>query len=366
MQDVGVMATLKHFPGHGDTSEDSHVTLPVLPYDFSAIQALELIPFQSGIDAGVEAVMVGHLWLPAIDPEPNRPASLSPIVVTDILREYLGFDGIIMTDAMDMDAIDTNFGVTESTIMAVEAGIDFITTGPHMGMRTTEASINAVIEAVRSGRIAESQIDASVNRIISAKLRYGLLHWQPLDPATTVQRIENADGGAIIDELFASGVTLVYDAEKQLPFNDQSNVLIAFPSHRQIVARSCRVASPDVKMFGFSNFPTIAEIQTLEQAVRSSDSVIVFTQNAINKPEQAALVNALPAEKTVIVAYWSPYDLNVFNRRPAAYMTTYSPHDEGIEVACGVLFGHLNARGKLPVNLANDLLAASGSGLPIR
>ncbi|MEO1443219.1 MAG: glycoside hydrolase family 3 protein, partial [Chloroflexota bacterium] len=343
MQDVGMMATLKHFPGHGDTSDDSHVTLPVLPYDFGAIQSLELIPFQSGIEAGVEAVMVGHLWLPAIDPEPNRPASLSPIVVTDILRDYMGFDGIIMTDAMDMDAIDTYYGSTEAAVMAVEAGVDLITTGPHMGLRTTEASIEAVVQAVREGRIPQASIDASASRIVSSKLRYGVLDWQPLDPATTMQRVENANAQAIVQELFSSGVTLVYDHEQRLPFDTQSNVLVAYPSHRQTVMRSCGAVGPQVRLYGFSNFPTIGEIDTLEQAAQTVDHVIVFTQNAVDKPEQAALVNALPAEKTVVVAYWSPYDLNVFDRRPAAYMATYSPHDEGIAVACNVLFGQQNA-----------------------
>lgn len=366
MQDAGVIATLKHFPGHGDTSEDSHITLPVLPYNLDALEQLELIPFRAGVQAGAEAVMVGHLWLPEIDPTPNRPASLSPIIVTDLLRDELGFEGIIMTDALDMDAIDTNYSTPQSMVMAVQAGVDVLTTGPHMGMRTREASIKAIVAAVRTGDIAEAQIDASVRRILSAKERYGVLDWQPLPPESAEQRVRNANGGALVNELFVSGVTLVYDSAALLPFAQLPDVLLAYPYHRLSVKRACETANPNLQLVGFSNFPSAEEVEAVVYAADNADSVIVFTQNAVNKPEQAALVNALPPEKTVVVAYWSPYDLNVFYRRPAAYLTTYSPHDEGIIAACDVLFGQAQAQGRLPINLTDDLLAASGAGLPVR
>jgi hypothetical protein len=151
-----------------------------------------------------------------------------------------------------------------------------------------------------------------------------------------------------------------------LPFAQLPNVLLAYPYHRLSVKRECEVNNPHLQLVGFSNFPSQQEIETATRAADNAEAVIVFTQNAVRKPEQAALVNALPAEKTVVVAYWSPYDLNVFYRRPAAYLTTYSPHDEGIAAACDVLFGQAQARGRLPVDLAEDLLAASGAGLPVR
>lgn len=366
MQDTGVLATLKHFPGHGDTSEDSHITLPVLPYDVAAISQLELVPFQAGVNAGVEAIMVGHLSLPAIDPVPERPASLSPVIVTDILRGQMGFDGIVMTDALDMDAIDTNYGVPRASVLAVSAGVDVLATGPHLGMRTTEASMAAIVAAVESGDIPEAQIDASVARILSAKQRYGVLAWTPLDPETTEQRVRRAGGNALVGSLFEAGVTLVYDTYAQLPFRAGDDVLLVYPNHRLEVLRACTAAYPALRGVGFNNFPGAEQVAMAARAAESADAVVVFTQNAVDKPEQAALVNALPADKTVVVAYWSPYDLTAFHRRPAAYMATYSPHEAGIAVACEVLFGQVPARGRLPINLADDLLAASGASLPIR
>jgi len=364
MQDEGVMATLKHFPGHGDTSEDSHITLPVLPYELSALERLELIPFQAGIDAGAEVVMVGHLSLPAVDP--THPASLSPAVITDLLRNHLGFDGIVMTDALDMDAIDTRYSLPKAAILAVEAGVDFITPGPHAGMRSIENAITAIIDAVESGDIPEARIDASVRRILTAKQRYGVLDWTPLDPTTAEDRIQAVAGSRVVDELFAAGVTLAYDSADALPFDERASVLVAYPHDRFTVHRACTAANPNVQTYGYNDYPSANDVTFLNRAAASFDTIVVFTQNAINKPTQAALVNSLPATRTVVVAYWSPYDINVFDRPPAAYLTTYSPHDAGLVTACNIIFGLTAARGHLPVDLTDTLLATTGAGLPTR
>ncbi len=365
MQDEGVMATLKHFPGHGDTNEDSHITLPVLPYELSALEQLELIPFRAGVDAGAEVVMVGHLALPAVDPT-NRPASLSPVVITNLLRNDIGFGGIVMTDALDMDAIDTNYSLPNAAVMAVDAGVDFITPGPHAGMRSIENAIGAIIEAVEEGEISESRIDASVRRILSAKQRYNVLDWQPLDPATAEDRIRAVGGMRVVDELFAAGVTLVYDNDGLLPLDERESVLVAYPHERLTVHRACTTANPNAQTYGYNDYPTAENITFLTRAAESVDTIVVFTQNAINKPEQAALINSLPATKTVVVAYWSPYDINAFHRPPAAYLTAYSPHDAGLTTACNILFGTTPARGRLPVNLTETLLAATGASAPTR
>ena len=366
MQDAGMMTTLKHFPGHGDTSEDSHVTLPAILSGLPAIEQLELVPFRAGMDAGATAVMMGHLSLPSIDPEADRPASLSPVIIEGVLRQRMLYDGIVMTDAMDMDAIDTNYGVPEAMVLAVEAGVDMLTTGPHMGVQTRQQAFEAVVESVRSGRVSEVRIDASVRRILSAKARYGVLDWQPLDPATTEQRIAAVNSPVLLQALFSAGVTVVYDRDEQLPLPQDNTVTLAYPYHRTEVLRACQAANPNVQTIGFSNYPTNAEIEAVARAAALTDKLVIFTENAITKPTQAALINALPPEKTVAVAYWSPYDLNAFNERPAAYLTTYSPNDEGFTVACDVLFGRADPRGRLPINLAADLPAASGAGVARR
>jgi len=362
MRDANMMATLKHFPGHGETNEDSHTELPSLPFTMAELEQIELLPFQAGIDAGASAVMLGHLALPGIDPIADRPASLSPVIVSQVLRRAMGFEGIVMTDALDMDAIDLNYTLPEAVVLAVEAGVDMLTTGPHMGVQTRQQAYEALVAAVESGRISEGRIDTSVRRILTAKVDYGVIDWEPLDPATTLERIAAADSATLLDEMFTSGVTLIYDTADVLPLPQDATVAVAYPYHRLGVLRACEAANPAMIAVGFSNYPTPGERAAIAQVAQGVDHIVVFTQNAINKPEQAALVDALPPEKTVVVAYWSPYDLNAFARRPAAYLAAYSPNDEGFDASCDVLFGLTAARGRLPVNLAPDLLAASGLG----
>lgn len=159
-----VLTTAKHFPGHGDTAIDSHLELPVIPHDRSRLDQIELPPFKAAIAAGVDSVMSAHLQIPTFDP--NYPATLSPKVLTDTLRQELGFEGLITTDAMIMGAIANNYGTTEACILALEAGADIL-----MMPLEPEKVIQAVCEAVESGRISRDRIQASVERIWRSKLK---------------------------------------------------------------------------------------------------------------------------------------------------------------------------------------------------
>jgi beta-N-acetylhexosaminidase len=150
LQDGGVLATLKHFPGHGDTSADSHTTLPVVNHNRERLDTVELVPFQAGIEAGVEAVMVAHIWYPALEPQENLPSTLSHNVITGLLREELGFDGLIMTDALAMDAIDTSYSLEDASVLAVQAGVDLLSFGTNAGLQTQGQAIQAVVDAVRT------------------------------------------------------------------------------------------------------------------------------------------------------------------------------------------------------------------------
>lgn len=349
MQAAGVIATLKHFPGHGDTAEDSHIELPILYSTQAELEAREWLPFQMGMQAGASTIMVGHLDMAMLDPD--LPSSLSPHIVQGILREQMGYNGLIMTDALDMDAIDTRFGLSQAAVRAILAGNDLITPGPHVGTQTVAPAIEAVVAAVESGEIPMERIDASVRRILEVKLHYNLLEWQALDPSTADARIAAANAELLIQDLFSLGVTVVYDEAGILPLRADQRVLLVHPLHRLGASRACLAANPNLQLAGYSNYPTADEIQAAATAAQTADWVVVFTQNAIDKPEQAALVDALPPEKTVVVAYWSPYDVLAFAVRPAAYLITYSPSDEGLTAACRVLFGAQGAYGVAPLAL---------------
>lgn len=193
-QDHGLIATAKHFPGHGDTHVDSHEDLPVLPFGRQRLEAFEFAPFRRAIESGVEAVMVGHIAAPALDPS-GMPASLSPAIITGILRRQLGFGGLVVTDGLSMKGVTNRFSMEEACVRAVAAGADILLATVPDG-ETALSLIDAVLNAVRGGDIEERRIDESAERILAVKRKYGLLPetfaLRPFDPAATGRESDRA------------------------------------------------------------------------------------------------------------------------------------------------------------------------------
>ncbi|WP_051318250.1 glycoside hydrolase family 3 protein [Cohnella thermotolerans] len=193
-QEHGLIATAKHFPGHGDTHVDSHEDLPVLPFGRQRLESFEFVPFRRAVETGVEAVMVGHIAAPALDPS-GLPASLSHAITTGILRETLGFNGLVVTDGLSMRGVTKRFSMEEACIRAVAAGADILLATVPSG-ELALSLIDAVLNAVRDGRLEERRIDESVERILAVKRKYGLLpeafELRPFDPAATDRESDRA------------------------------------------------------------------------------------------------------------------------------------------------------------------------------
>ncbi|MCS7070064.1 MAG: hypothetical protein NZM00_01045, partial [Anaerolinea sp.] len=347
LQSGGVMATLKHFPGHGEAAQDSHAVLQALDLTRERLETVELVPFRAGIAAGAAAVMVAHIWYPAYDVE-RLPASLSHAIVTDLLRDQLDFDGLVLTDALDMNAVDLEFPFAEAVIMAVEAGVDLIVLGPSSGLEAAWEAHRAVLRAVQGGRISPERIEQSVRRILRAKLDYGILDGVPVDPAV----IDREEGQALIAELFAAAVTVVRDDAGLIPLDAASPVTLIFPGTRYDIQRECAIDREDIRWWAVNDTPTEAEVAAAASLGRDPGIFVVWTQNVAANPALAALVNALPPERTVAVALASPYDLERYSQ-VSAYLALYVPSPLAIPPACAVLFGARTATGRLPVIL-ND------------
>ncbi len=358
LQDNGILATLKHFPGHGDTREDSHGELPTVRLDRERLETVEIAAFQPGIQAQAAAVLVAHIWYSALEPLPGVPASLSQPIVSGILRDTLGHEGIAMTDAIDMSAVDLNFSYEQAALMAVNAGLDIITAGPSINLQVQERMMQAVLDAARNGDISEDRINESVYRILSVKERFGLFDWQPLEVNTASQRVNTEAHAAVIDELFRAGTTVAYDRNNLLPLSEERSTAIIFLATRYQIQQECSQYATNIRWVGVSDNPSADEIGWAREAANASEVAVVFTQNAYNTPEQQALVNALPAEKTVAVAIFSPYDWRTYPD-VAAFVATYSPMRPAVPAACAVLFGAIPAQGQLSVTLAPELPAGS-------
>jgi len=352
MQAGGVMGTAKHFPGHGDTDTDSHIALPVLNHDAARLQSVELVPFAASIEADVGAIMMAHIWLPQFEPQVNQPASLSSALVHDLLREQLRYDGLVITDAMDMDAIDTVYSPQQRALLAVEAGNDLILTGAHVSPEQQVHAMEAVVSAVREGKITEERIDQSVQRILAAKATYGVLDWQPLDALTAPQRIDLEAHDQLVQEMFARGITIVRDKQRAIPIQN-GTVAFLYPDTRYTIWQNCKNYYDNLMPLGISQTPTVDQIQSAQQMAMLADTLVVFTINADVNPAQQQLINALPPEKTLVVALWSPYDLMAFPEI-AGYVVTYSPLLQSHQPVCDILFTEQLANGVLAVNIGTE------------
>ncbi len=220
LQEAGVVACGKHFPGHGDTAVDSHLDLPVIDHDRERLDAVELLPFRRAIEDGIGAIMTTHVAFPTITGDAERPATLSPRVVTGLLREELGFDGLVLTDCMEMNAIAEGVGTAEGCVQAVEAGCNqiFVSHTP----RKQYAAIDAVIDAVESGRIPEDRIDAAVRRVFHAKQTYGAGYVGDDEEWKTAA----GDCRTIARTVAERGVTLVRDEADSLPLSEDGRVSV--------------------------------------------------------------------------------------------------------------------------------------------
>jgi beta-N-acetylhexosaminidase len=193
VEENGGLATAKHFPGHGDTASDSHLDLPVIHADRERLERMELVPFRAAMDAGVSSVMTGHLSVPALEPETDTPATLSPHILTDLLRNEMKFQGLIITDAMDMGGITVRNAPGEAAVRAIVAGADTVLMPP-----VPDAAFEALQTAVKSGRISRERLDASVRRILQAKARLGL-HKERLVDVNAINERSARDFGSRSD-----------------------------------------------------------------------------------------------------------------------------------------------------------------------
>ncbi len=210
-QSAGMIATLKHFPGHGDTRQDSHMELPSLPFGYARLDSVELVPFRAGIAAGARAVMTSHLALPKIDPT-GRPATLSSPIITGILRRRLSFDGIVVTDGMRMQGITDHFSSAEAAIEAIQAGVDCV-----LGIADIDSAFRGVVGAVRSGRISTERIDHSVRRILAAKEWAGLATARTVEIDSMFTRVGSESFRKSAQDMSDASVTLLRNAGNVIP-----------------------------------------------------------------------------------------------------------------------------------------------------
>ena len=351
LQSAGVLGCGKHFPGHGDTAVDSHLDLPVIEHDRERLDRVELRPFRDAIDAGIDAIMTTHVAFPAVADDPGCPATLSGRVLAGLLRDDLGYDGLVVTDCMEMDAVADELGTVEGAVRAVEAGCDLVLVS-HTPEKQRGA-IEAVVDAVESGRIDEARIDRSVRRILRTKAARAVGEREPDLGEWDSPARESRRAGRRIAE---SGVTLVRDRDGVLPLSADEPVHVwSFPvGSGSEVEDDGADAGAFVEGLRAGGFAVDARTLDPDEPVADvpEEPVVVTTRNAASNPGQARVVSELQdaGARLAVLAVRNPYDLGAF---PAVstYLTTYDDAPVSLRVASEIVAGEREAEGTLPVTI---------------
>ncbi len=358
-REAGVIACLKHFPGHGDTAVDSHLALPTIPHSPDRLDALELVPFRSGMQAGAESVMIAHVAFPSLGQD-GLPATLSPAIVQGLLRARLGFEGVILSDCLEMQAISSTFGVERASVMTLQAGIDLVLVSHHYDLQ--RGSIEAIREAVRENRLSRGVIEKAAGRIQQLKARS--LSWDALpDSRERPSIVGNEAHRHLQAEAYARSITLVRNDEQRLPLRlkpEQRLVLLSLPRntatlvedryyHDNLLLDILRQYHPNSHM---QDAPAKLDHGELLHSTNDLDTYIVATVNAHLDKEQARLVRDLveAGRRVIGLALRDPYDLQAFPQLQT-YLACYEYTVPALQAAARVLFGQARATGRLPVSI---------------
>ncbi|WP_318203422.1 glycoside hydrolase family 3 protein [Streptomyces sp. SCL15-4] len=353
---AGVATSAKHFPGHGDTAVDSHYGFPVITHSRELWEGLDAVPFRAAIRAGVDTVMTGHIQFPALDGS-GDPATLSRPVLTGILREELGYDGVVITDSLGMQGVRAKYGDDRVVVLALKAGVDQLLNPPSL-----DVAWNAVLTAVREGELTEDRLDESILRILRLKARYGLFD----DPWSRADRIDRTVGTrahlAAADRIAERTTTLLVNEDGTLPFDRrrEHRVLVvgadpASPSGTTgpptgVLAAALTELGFAATALSTGTAPSAASIDKAVAAAGDADAVVVATYNVTPGSSQRILVDRLLAtgRPVAVVAIRNPYDIA---QLPAvrACLATYCWTDVELRAAARVLAGRVAPRGRLPV-----------------
>ncbi|MDX1645913.1 MAG: glycoside hydrolase family 3 N-terminal domain-containing protein [Longimicrobiales bacterium] len=376
VQENGAIATGKHFPGHGDTEVDSHIALPVIRHDRARMDSVELHPFREAIEAGMGAIMTAHISVPSLNGGVREPATLSPLVLTNVLRGELGFEGIVFTDAMDMRAISRSHDSGSAAVRALEAGADVI-----LMPASVEGAIRGVVDAVRSGRISEARLDASVSRILETKESLSLDENRFVPMERIVETVGIPAHTAVADDIARRSITVLKNDRGLLPLRGTRSARVMSVTYRR---------SSDVLAGRFFNqvlratYPRLTTVeldrdtdgdtyQALLRRARERALMVVSTYvTAVSYSGSVAIPEELGefiddlsqiGVPHVVISFGNPYLVTEFPG-VQSYMLAWNGSEASQRAAADALFGRMEITGRVPTRIPP--LFDIGDGLVIR
>lgn len=365
-----VLLSAKHFPGHGDTSQDTHMQLARIDASKERIESLELTPFRAAIAHHVDAIMTAHLFVPAFEPE-RKPATVSHKILTGLLRDELGFQGLIVTDALEMRAVTNLYSSGEAAVRALEAGADVLLMPPD-----PDACVRAILAAVASHRLSVQRIDASVQRVLAAKQRVGLFANHMVDLDHIADDLDTKKGSALAQQVADRAFTLVKDDKHLFPLSSPDGVCLVlltegdFSTRGQVLARELKPAISSVYVTNSKMPDSLLAAFSSDMAHCRSVYVGAFVTVGANRGNVALqggltlflkhlIANAAPV---ALISFGSPYLLRTFPE-VAAYAATFSVTPTSEAAAAKAILGKIPVTGRLPVSIPP--LAKIGEGLDV-
>ena len=371
VQDNGAIATVKHFPGHGNVSTDSHLSLATVPGTREEIEHTELVPFRAAIAAGVESVMPGHLAVPAFEPDTAIPATISPAILTGLLRRQLGFKGLIITDALDMGGVTSLASPGEAAVRSVLAGADVLLMPPY-----PDAAIEGLEQAVESGRLPESRVDQSVLRILQAKSRLGLDKERLVDIASLNEKIGLPASADAAEKIADRGVTLLHDSQHILPLDAAKPLRVLLVSlSADPDAYPGASLEPDIRwrvdsltaLRADTSFSPVSALKlpppdSYDVAIAALFIRVADRKGNVAFPEdQRAFVDQMLAtgKPVIVAAFGSPYLVASFPNAKT-WLAEFSTNPVSQTAVASAIFGQSAIAGKIPVTVPGAVKRGEG------
>ncbi|WP_439557683.1 glycoside hydrolase family 3 N-terminal domain-containing protein [Dyadobacter sp.] len=360
MQDNGLLTSAKHFPGHGDTGVDSHLDLPVIAHDVTRIDSLEMYPFRALISNGISGIMIAHLSIPALDKTPNLPSTLSKPIVTDILRNQLGFDGLIYSDAMNMKGVTKYFPDGKADAMGLEAGMDILEF-----TEDVNKSIAEIKKSVAEGRISQAEIDERCKKVLMAKAWAGLDRYKPVDMNNLYEDLNPKSAELINRLLTEKALTVLKNDNNLLPLRDLDTLKIASVSLGADTVTTFQKTLglyTTVDHFFVPAKATEAQIAAVKANLKNYNLLLVGvhlgsispkTNYGLTEQMNAVLQDLIATNKAVVSIFGNPYSLNKIEKaaNAKALIMAYQLTNYTQDLSAQLIFGAIPASGKLPVTV---------------
>lgn len=359
LQDNNILAAIKHFPGHGDTDQDSHLDLPVISHSLKRLNEIEIEPFKALMDKGIGGVMVAHLYVPALEKTKGIPASISKNIITGILKEQLGYKGLIITDALNMGAVANKFKAGELDAMAFSAGNDIM-----LFSQDVSTGKKLIQQAIDKGEISQNRVEESVKKILLTKYYLGLNQYEPRNPQNINEDLNDASHSAIVQKMYSNALTLIKDEKKMLPLNCKETYYYVpveeAPYQTFIDQLNLNSTIILKKASEISSIPANSKVIVGFH----KDNSTAYKSYKISAESKKVLADLAKNQNVILNVFGSAYALrDVDISKISTVLVSYENNDDSMIATAKAFGGETKIWGKLPV-LVNDHLKA-GMGLEL-